>query len=127
MGSRGSMVSVKTSNFTFREAGRIYRKVGMVGNIKVLVQTSGSVKAPEYSHTANRIYAIVQNGEVKHLAYYDKDHHQAACIDFGHPHDGLRPHKHLYMNHKKGEGVNLNSKDRKLIVKLKRRYKVQCE
>ena len=53
MGSRGSMVSVKTSNFTFREAGRIYRKVGMVGNIKVLVQTSGSVKAPEYSHTAN--------------------------------------------------------------------------
>ena len=114
------MVSVKTSNFTFREAGRIYRKVGMVGNIKVLVQTSGSVKAPEYSHTANRIYAIVQNGEVKHLAYYDKDHHQAACIDFGHPHDGLRPHK-------QGEGVNLNSKDRKLIAKLKRRYKVQCE
>ena len=69
MGSRGSIVSVKTSNFTFREAGRIYRKVEMVGNIKVLVQTSGSVKAPEYSHTANRIYAIVQNGEVKHLAY----------------------------------------------------------
>ena len=99
----------------------------MVGNIKVLVQASGSVKAPEYSHTANRIYAIVQNGEIKHLAYYDKDHHQAACIDFGHSHDGLRPHKHLYMNHKKGEGVNLNSKDRKLIAKLKGRYKVQCE
>ena len=127
MGSRSSFASVKIGNFTFREGRRTYRKVGMVSGIKVLVQTSGSVKAPEYSHSPNRIYAIVQNGEVKHLAYYDKDRHQSVCIDFNHSHDGLKPHKHLYMNHKKGEGVKLNSKDRKLIAKLKRRYKVQCE
>ncbi len=126
MGSRSSFVSVKTGNFTFREGRRTYRKVGMVSGIKVLVQTSGSVKAPEYSHSPNRIYAIVQNGEVKHLAYYDKDRHQAACIDFNHPHKGKVPHKHLYLNHE-GETADLNSKDRKLIAKLKRRYKVPCE
>ena len=125
MGSRSSFVSVNTGNFTFREGRRTYRKVGMVGEIKVLIQTSGAVKAPEYSHTPNRIYAIVQNGKVKHLAYYDKDRRQAVCIDFEHYHNGKRPHKHLYLNHT-DDTPELNSKDWKNINKLKRRYKVNA-
>ncbi len=87
----------------------------------MLIQTKGSVKAPEFSHTANRIYAIVQRGAIKHLAFYDENHRQSACIDFGHTHGGLRPHKHLYLDHT-SQAANLNAKDKKLIAKLKRRY-----
>ena len=123
MGSRGAFINVNVGNFTFREGGRIYKLVGTISGIKVLIQTKGASKAPEFSHSPNRMYAILQNNTVKHLAYYDENHRQAACIDFNHEHHGLRPHKHLYLNHKKeDDAMPLNSKDRKNIEKLKRRY-----
>jgi hypothetical protein len=121
MGSRGAFVSTKLGNFIFREGNRIYKSVGTVSGINVLIQTKGSIKAPEFSHTPNRIYAILQDGAVKHIAYYDKNHHQSACIDFGHKHIGECPHKHLYLDHK-SPGAPLNSKDRKNIAKIKRRF-----
>lgn len=48
------------ANFHFKEGGQNYHSVGEVDEIQVIIQDSGSVKAPEYSHTANRSYAIVQ-------------------------------------------------------------------
>ena len=30
-------------------------------NVKVIIQDSNAVKAPEYSHTPGRIYAVVKN------------------------------------------------------------------
>ena len=48
-----------------------------------------TVKAPEYSHTANRSYAIVQNGKLKHLTFYDETHSQVVSIDLMHQHHGL--------------------------------------
>ena len=116
MGSRGAFVSTKLGNFTFREGKRIYKSVGTVSGIKVLIQTKGSIKAPEFSHSPNRIYAILQNGMVKHLAFYDASHKQKICIDFGHQHDGFRPHKHFYLNHKNGHPLTM--KDWKLVKKL---------
>ena len=47
-------------NFHFKEGGQNYHSVGEVDEIQVIIQDSGSVKAPEYSHTASRSYAIVQ-------------------------------------------------------------------
>ena len=58
-------------NFHFKEGGQNYHSVGEVDEIQVIIQDSGSVKAPEYSHTANRSYAIVQNGKLKHITFYD--------------------------------------------------------
>lgn len=74
MGSRSSFKDVKAKNFSFVEGGKTYRSIGGFDNVKILVKESGSVKAPEFSHTANRIYAIVQNGALKHLAYCDENH-----------------------------------------------------
>lgn len=51
MGSRGAFEDVVTGNFNFVEGGQTYKSIGEVDGIKVLVKTSGSVKAPEYSHT----------------------------------------------------------------------------
>ena len=123
MGSRGDFANVDANNFTFKEGRRKYESIGIVSGVKVLVQTAGSVKAPEFSHSPNRIYAVIQNGKIKHLAYYDSNHRQAACIDFNHSHNGKSPHKHLYLNHR-GEAADLNSKDWKIIKKLQRKYRI---
>lgn len=124
MGSRGAFVDVSHGNFNFVEGGQTYQSIGEVDGVKVLVKTSGSVKAPEYSHTANRVYAVIQNGALKHLAFYDENHHQSVSIDLMHSHHGLRPHKHLYLNHN-DKGIPITKKEQALINKIKRRYNLK--
>ncbi len=76
-------------NFHFKEGGQNYHSVGEVDEIQVIIQDSGSVKVPEYSHTANRSYAIVQNGKLRQLTFYDETHSQVVSIDLMHQHHGL--------------------------------------
>lgn len=102
MGSRGAFVDVDKRNFTFVENGQKYYSLGTLANddnIKILIQKSGSVKAPEYSHTENRVYAIVQDGKLKHLSFYDQEHKQHISVDLLHPHKGVMPHVHVDLNH----------------------------
>ena len=126
MGSRGSFVDVTAGDFTFTAGGQHYKSLGILStnpNVKILVQDSKSVKAPEYSHTPNRIYAIVKNGELKHLAYYDENHNQAVSIDFAHDHKGVRPHRHEYLNHNKNApGIPPTEEENMLIRKIKREF-----
>ena len=65
MGSRGAFINVNINNFSFTVGGQHYKTLGVLSNnsnVKVIVQDSNNVKAPEYSHTADRIYAIVKKG-----------------------------------------------------------------
>lgn len=124
MGSRGSFVDVSQGNFSFRENGQTYYAIGNWNNVKVLVRNGSSVKSPEFSHTAERIYAIVQNGKLKHLAFYDKDNKQSTSIDLLHEHKGIKPHKHLYLNHN-DNGIPITAEEKKLIQELKRRFRLQ--
>lgn len=126
MGSRGAFVDVNLGDFTFKEGGQWYQSIGLSGDVKVLIQTKGSVKAPEYSHTANRIYAIVQDGTLKHLAYYDENHNQAVSIDLQHYHGLVKPHRHVYMSHKKSDpGVPPTAEEMALVNKIKREFGLQ--
>lgn len=122
MGGRGSFINVNSDDFEFVEGGQTYHSLGFVDNVEVLVRETGiSVKAPEYSHIPNRVYAIIQNGCLKHLAYYDSGHRQVACIDFLHFHEGLKPHKHLFMDH--SSPVERPTKEEKnLADKIRRKY-----
>lgn len=79
-------VHLNAGDFSFVDGGKTFRSIGDFDNVKILVKESGSVKAPEFSHTAGRIYAIVQDGKLKHLAYYDENHKQAVSIDLQHAH-----------------------------------------
>ena len=63
MGSRSSFKNVHAGDFTFVDGGKTFRSIGGFDNVKILVKERGSVKAPEFSHTAGRIYAIVQDGK----------------------------------------------------------------
>ena len=124
MGSRGAFEDVAKGDFTFVEGGQTYKSVGEVDGIKVLVRTSGSVKAPEFSHTRNRVYAIIQNGALKHLAFYDENHRQSVSIDLMHEHYGIKPHKHLYLNHT-DTGIPISSEEQAMIDKIRRRYNLR--
>ena len=67
MGSRGAFVDVNNSDFSFVVNGQHYKSLGILHdnpNVKIIVQDTSNVKAPEFSRTAGRIYAIVKNGEL---------------------------------------------------------------
>lgn len=126
MGSRGAFVDVNSGNFTFIEGGQHYKSLGVLSsnpNVKVIIQDSSNVKAPEFSHTAGRIYAVVKEGVLKHLAYYDENHNQAVSIDFLHAHNGVQPHRHVYMRHNKNDpGIPPTRAEKQLIRKIKKEF-----
>ena len=92
MGSRGAFVNADKGDFSFREGGQNYYSLGTLSsdsNVKIILQKTGSVKAPEFSHTGERIYAVVQNGMLKHISYYDSNHNQVRIVDLLHEHKKL--------------------------------------
>lgn len=126
MGARGAFVDVNMEDFTFVEGGQQYQSIGMSGEVKVLIQTKGGVKAPEFSHTPNRVYAVVQDGKLKHIAYYDDKHKQAISIDLLHEHKGVKPHRHEYMSHNKNDpGIPPTPAEMALIRRIKKEYGLQ--
>ena len=85
MGSRGAFVNINNEDYRFVSGGQIYNNIGFdeSSNVKYLVQSSGSIKVPDYSHTANRIYAIFDNkGNNKSIGIYE-NHIKVKSIDFG--------------------------------------------
>lgn len=126
MGSRGAFENVDIGNFAFKAGGQHYKSIGILSgnaNVKVIVQDSNNVKAPEYSHTAGRIYAIVKDGQLKHLSYYDENHKQAISIDFAHAHQGVQPHRHVYLSHNKNDpGVPPTADEAVLINQIKKEF-----
>lgn len=126
MGSRGAFVDVKMGDFHFKEGGQHYKSIGILSsnpNVKIIVQDSNNVKAPEYSHTAGRIYAVVKDGRLKHVAYYDEDHKQAVSIDLEHAHNGVKPHRHVYLSHNKNDpGVSPTQAEKDLIKQIKKEF-----
>ena len=126
MGARGAFVDVNMEDFTFIEGGQQYQSIGMSGEVKILIQTKGGVKAPEFSHTPNRVYAVVQDGKLKHIAYYDDKHKQAVSIDLLHEHKGVKPHRHEYMSHNKNDpGIPPTPAEMALIRRIKKEYGLQ--
>lgn len=126
MGSRGAFVNVNEGNFTFIEGGQHYKAIGILSsnpNVKIIVQDSSNVKAPEFSHTPGRVYAVVKDGILKHVAYYDENHNQAVSIDLAHPHRGVQPHRHVHLNHDKNSpGVEPTKEEKRLIQKIKKEF-----
>ena len=126
MGSRGAFVDVNTGNFSFVQGGQHYMSLGSLSsnpNVKVIIQDSNAVKAPEYSHTPGRIYAVVKNGELKHLAYYDDAHKQAVSIDLAHDHKGVQPHRHVYLSHNKNDpGIPPTAEEYNIIKMIKKEF-----
>ena len=122
MGGRGAFKNIDSKDFTFVEGGQTYVKVGEVAGVEVLIRKGKlSVKAPEYSHSASKIYAVLQDGEIKHLSFYDENHKQVKLIDFMHTHgtNHVKPHVHFNMTHVKNEpGTPPSAEDYAIIEKI---------
>lgn len=121
MGSRGAFINIERGNFNFVENGQRFETIGEIAGVKILNKLSGSIKAPEYSHSSSRIYAIIQNGKLKHLTFYDENHSQVKSIDFEHPHglNKVKPHVHFNLVHDKNEeGTPPSKEDLELARKI---------
>lgn len=105
IGSRGAFINVDRGDFNFVLNRKLYESIGKIGEVNILIKCSGSVKTPEYSHSSNSVYAIIQKGKLKHLAFYDYNHKQIKSIDFLHTHgiNKVIPHVHFNLNHDKSE------------------------
>ena len=128
MGSRGAFVNASIGDFRFNmgtgKNQQTFKTIGEIDGVQIIVQDKGqSVKAPDYSHTANRTYAVIQDGKLKHLSFYDENHNLVRVIDFGHEHDENNPHVHYDKEHKLASGVPTDE-DWKIIKKISRRYKI---
>ena len=121
MGSRGAFVNVNNGNFSFVENGQRYSTIGQIGDIQILsMGATKNVKAPEYSHSSNRVYVTMKDGKIKHISFYDDNHKQIKVIDFEHSHHGIKPHIHYNLDHT-DKGIALSQDDKDLIKKIKRR------
>lgn len=121
MGGRGAFVNVNSNDFTFVEGGQNYITTENRNGIKIIIQKKGPVKLPEYSHSANSIYAIYQKGNLKSIAIYGDDHKQKRLIDFTHEHgwNKVKPHVHVDMMHIKNEpGTPPSTEDWRIINKV---------
>ncbi len=124
-----SLQAEDLGNFTFKEGGQHYKSIGTLrgdSNVKVIIQDSNAVKAPEFSHTPGRVYAVVKDGQLKHVAYYDENHKQAVSIDLAHPHKGVQPHRHVYLSHNKNDpGIPPTDAETALIKKIKKEFQLK--
>ena len=121
MGGRGNFVNANAGNFAFKEGEQTYFTIGSIDDEIIVLERRGtSVKAPEMSHSANRIYAVVQKKELKHIAFYDENHNQVRCIDFGHEHgwNHVKPHVHFNLQHIEEPGTSPSSEDMVLYEKV---------
>lgn len=122
MGGRGAFVDVKNNDFRFVENGQTFITVGEIDGIEIIIRKKPyATNVPMYSHGENKIYAVVKNGKLKSLAYYDEFHCQARCVDFDHKHgtNHVVPHVHFYLNHNPEESGNpANFEDLKNAEKI---------
>lgn len=124
MGSRGAFIDVKSKDFRFINGGKIYYSIGFdkKNNIKYLVQTFGSVKIPDYSHTCDRIYAVFdKKGRIKSIAIYE-NHEKIKSIDLLHTHtnpDGIKLNYHYHTDlYHQDVAHELSHDDIKLVEKV---------
>lgn len=124
MGGRGAFINVENKDFRFVDNGQTFITIGEIDDIQIISRMKPyQSKAPEYSHTKSRIYAVVKNGIIKNIVYYDSDHKQQRCVDFTHKHGKNRvmPHVHFYLEHNDFEdGVPASSEDLLNYEKVKR-------
>ena len=123
MGGRGSFLDVNTNNFMFKEGGQTFVTRQTIAGVKIIEKIDGrSVGVPQFSHSANSVYAVIQNGVLKHITFYDENHNQVRSIDLLHKHNKMIPHVHINLEHIE-PAYPPTQKDIKLINRIKKEGK----
>lgn len=119
MGGNGSFSSGSTSS----EAGRAYKTVATIGDIKILEKKNpnDSSSLPEESHTPNRTYAEIRKDgkDVGKIAKYGPDGKKLWEIHTT-PHHGLNEHYHEWKDgHPVGEAKPLTQEMKDLLERVR--------
>lgn len=122
MGGRGSSSGMSAKGKAY---GTEYTTLYQSGNIKYVKYNNGAATAPMETMTNGRVYATVnKKEEIKSVSYYDKRNKRYKQIDMGHFHtvNGKKadPHTHKGYNHDEKGTHNLNSKEMKMIERVKK-------
>lgn len=128
MGGRGAFVDYLAGNWNFKEGKQTFSKKydffsKDFGAIKILKQNQKNVQVPFLSHSAPRVYAVIKEEKLKHIAFYDEHHNIRACIDLLQSHNGLKPHKHIDNNHK--YALPLTEKEQALVDAIKKEFNLK--
>jgi len=131
MGSRGAFKDVNENDFTFIEDGKNYTTIyyDKKKNIKLLKQEKGSVKVPDYSHSPDRIYAVIQNEKIKSIGIYE-NHKKIVSIDLEHFHkvNGIPKKEHVHTDlYHHDKARDLTEKEKRLVLYIKKLYKMSIK
>jgi hypothetical protein len=122
MGGRGAASGVSDKGF---EYGTEFRTLIRVDNIKFVTPTKAgpsSVPLETMSTGRNRVYAFVNyGGDLKSIAFYDKNGKRRRQIDLDHMHYGHMPHVHVgYDSPHTKKYIPLTKSDNAYIAKVTR-------
>lgn len=125
MGGRGAFLNVDKGDFRFCTNGQVYHTIGHVDDIEI-IQRDGktSVCPPELSHKPNQKYAVVKNGKLKYISFYDKNHKQIKCIDLLHRHNHMFEHYHVNLMHDNEHTFRATQEDINLANKIRKAMKI---
>lgn len=125
MGGHGASSGMSNKDKPY---GSEYRMVLQFGNIKFVVPTDGSVKAPLETMTKGRIYVTIgTDGEPRYISFYDKHNLKFKQIDLrGNPHmiSGRKelPHTHRGYIHDESGTFPVSLDEQKIIDSVKKAW-----
>lgn len=90
MGGRGARSGTSKKGNPY---GSQYHAILTVGNIKYVEKNTKSAETLMETMTKGRVYARVNNGEVKSIVYFDNEGKRSKQIDLA-DHYGISPHVH---------------------------------
>lgn len=95
-----------------------YKTIGKIGNHKIVEGINGKHGLPEESHTSSSYVKVYDNGKVKQIRLYNKDHTTRTDIEYS-VHQGKKfLHAHDYSNGKRSKARDLTIVERKKYNKL---------
>lgn len=118
MGGRGASSGTSRAGNPY---GSQYRSLLTAGNVKYVAKNSKSSETLMETMTHGRVYAIVDRGEVKSIAYFDNENKRSKQIDLA-DHHGISPHTHVGYLHNEnspnGKPIHLSAEERSMVDKV---------
>lgn len=118
MGGRGSSSGMSKYGKSY---GSQYHSLLTVGNIRFVEKSSKQSETLMETMTKGRVYALIDQGKVKSIYYFDKHNKRSKQIDMTN-HHGKSPHVHHGYEHNEyssgNEPVGLTLKERAMVDRV---------
>lgn len=111
MGGRGTFAVGNNVLFT-------YKTVGKIGGIKILEGLVGKHGLPEEAHSSFAYISLYNDGRVKQIRVYGKDHTSSVDIEYSAHQGHAKLHAHYYIAGERREARDLSDEELKKYGKF---------